>query len=320
MYIENAIFNGTETRPHDAGLQIPRSYGRCGLRYETGSTQGVLTVVDSSFTSFADGGMRLSGSDVVVTVQRSLFQDNQATGAQSDGAGIHASGAHLIVSDSSFIRNDASSGEGGALFFSASAPATLSRVSFIDNSANTLGGAISCAETTALRVEQSSFAQNSAGTAGSALNFLSGGASSSIFNCSFLDHSSSVPLVRADSPLQWVCQPGHWPPPTTGDLPQSDFVGCPNHCDAGFYGPLANMSGAADCTPCTQCPSGVSSHRECTSQTDTVCTPAALPYKKEASLSFGPSSEHRLNCEYTLLENGQFDMSRTGCQFVMSTD
>ena len=40
----------------------------------------------------------------------------------------------------------------------------------------------------------------------------------------------------------------------------------------------------------------------------------------QASLSFGPSSKHRLNCEYTLLENGQFDMSRTGCQFVMSTD
>jgi len=259
-------------------------------------------VLDSSFTSFDDGGMRVSGDDAVFTVQRSLFQDNRATGAQNDGAGIHASrAAHLIISDSSFIRNHASSGEGGALFISVSAPATLSRVSFVNNSANTLGGAISAdsgdihvsgatfesnwagtyggalhvsgAETTTLHVEHSSFARNSAATGGSALNFLSGSASSSIFNSTFRNHNSNVSLVRAGSPLQWVCQPGHWAPSMPGDVPQSDFVGCPN-----------------------------------------------APYIEEASLSFGPSGEHRLNCMYKLLENGQFDMTSTGCKFAMFTD
>ena len=41
------------------------------------------------------------------------------------------------------------------------------------------------------------------------------------------------------------------------------------------------------------------------------------PYAEEASISFGPSDEHKLNCKYTIGPNGDFDMANTGCSFEM---
>lgn len=47
--------------------------------------------------------------------------------------------------------------------------------------------------------------------------------------------------------------------------------------------------------------------------------PATLSYSKEASLPFGPTGEHKLDCKYTIGSDGQFDMTNTGCKFEMTT-
>jgi hypothetical protein len=48
-----------------------------------------------------------------------------------------------------------------------------------------------------------------------------------------------------------------------------------------------------------------------------ACSPLPSPYSEEASLSFGPAGEHKLNCKYTVGLDGNFDMANTGCTFDM---
>mmetsp|Transcript_10563 Transcript_10563/g.21469 ORF Transcript_10563/g.21469 Transcript_10563/m.21469 type:complete len:296 (-) Transcript_10563:755-1642(-) len=97
-----------------------------------------------------------------------------------------------------------------------------------------------------------------------------------------------------------ACAPGYY-------QSQSGQTIC-EACDAGTYQPKSGQPA------CIQCPAG--KHQPLVGQAD--CTPDS--YAKDASLSFGPTGQHKLNCRYVVLSNGQFDMTDTGCAFEMSAE
>lgn len=107
-----------------------------GMYLDGGST----TVVNSQFsgnTAAASGGGITATSVASLTISGSHFSGNKTTASLAEGGGIRSAGT-LVISDSTFLQNNAS--RGGALFV-ASGSAMLSR-SEINNNWAAYGGGI----------------------------------------------------------------------------------------------------------------------------------------------------------------------------------
>jgi predicted outer membrane repeat protein len=127
---------------------------------------GNITIIDSTFNgnSAPDGGAINIASGSSATITGSTFADNSG----GYGAAIESLGTQVTVSDVKFFGNDATVGDGGAIWV-LEGRLDVDRSLFLGNTSATTGGAISCTGVQ-LFVDNSAFADNISGTTGGAIH------------------------------------------------------------------------------------------------------------------------------------------------------
>lgn len=189
-----AMRNGGYLTVNDSLLQGNHAQGKGGAIYadnsfSTAHNHIVLKTIrctgnSASFGS-STGGCLYSRGHLSLEVNGSRFVDNMA--ALSGGAlAIHDAGEKISIETSSFQKNRARSGEGGAVLVEASTqkvstPVFIQNSTFESNRAETYGGALSLGNTmnayANLEVQSSTFTNNQANSsqsgAGGAIYFVS---------------------------------------------------------------------------------------------------------------------------------------------------
>ena len=199
--------------------------------------------------------------------------------------------------DSSEIRGDGESGQGGALFVGDRSNAELERVHVEECSAE-VGGAL-YAEYGTFSIDGSNIVDSCDGELGAAVHYdvaspyiihgvgrmakisatsfswRNGGycyAGEEVLNGSVQRPWRSV-MVDAKASIDWVCYPGQFAP-RLGDFDGRlledgayGFTGCPSECLAGTYGIRTTDQTTPDCdSPCDEghyCPAGTSTPKPC---------------------------------------------------------
>ncbi|MEM9173686.1 MAG: choice-of-anchor Q domain-containing protein [Myxococcota bacterium] len=147
--------------------------GRAAVQVESGSIQ----ILDALFRNNRNtgGGLRPGGALSIagangVTIERSIFEENRdASSGALAGGGAISSFAPLVVSDSTFARNEAEFG--GALFCGAGQLDVTNSV-FDQNVASEAGGAIRMEFITPATIRDGTFRFNEAGSEGGAVSAL----------------------------------------------------------------------------------------------------------------------------------------------------
>ena len=145
---------------------------------------GTITIVDSTFNgnSAPDGGAVNIASGAFATITGSTFAANSG----GYGAAIETLGTLVTVSDVKFLGNDATSGDGGAIWV-LEGRLNVDRSLFLGNTSATTGGAISCTGVQ-LFVDNSAFADNISGTTGGAIHST---CAMSVTNATFTTNSTT---------------------------------------------------------------------------------------------------------------------------------
>jgi hypothetical protein len=172
------------------------------------------------------GGLVVAGNNAPVTIQRALFDRNQAS---IEGGAVFGQNIVLAVTDSLFLRNGAAgagpnggvvANQGGGALFLLGSITTIAGSTFADNTAASRGGAIFVAGGGLLQVDASRLYNNAAGPSGGGGLFVGGNpalSSASYVQNSVIAHNAGFQIAED------TCVVGYANDTVTPRPNQSDF-------------------------------------------------------------------------------------------------
>lgn len=158
----------TITGPGASIITVTKS-GAAGRMLDINAGAPTVTISGLTFTGGdpASAGGAIAKADGSLTIQSSVFTNNQTTGTFAGGGALYSAAGSLTIQNSTFSGNTGAGG--GALYHSNSAGALLIQNStFSGNTARRAGGAL-YATSGNITIQGSTFSGNSAGRAGGAL-------------------------------------------------------------------------------------------------------------------------------------------------------
>jgi len=157
------------------------------------SNNGTLTFINCRFennTATNFGGAISSTGVCSVTIENCRFENNTATNFFG-GAIAHQSSGLLAISDTQFIKNQATS-SGGAIASLTSCNVTIENCKFENNTAtNDYGGAIIHGSSGSLAISDTQFIKNQATSSGGAIFLGTGSGNVTIENCRFENNNAT---------------------------------------------------------------------------------------------------------------------------------